>query len=153
MIPPTLEKGSPNNRDQLDPQNPQTIYETETRPYPEKFPDGLWTLNGLLSLPSLLPSLPFLKPGIKGVDTVAKVEIRFDSDRPWDSEIVIDGEKVRYAYNVHVELAVDHVDFVLLKYIADQAGRIVCDEQGPRKETIHLTGPRPVPLEKVVTEK
>jgi len=72
---------------------------------------------------------------------MAKVEIRFDSERPWNSEITIDGEKVTSAYNLHLQLSVTHVDFVLQKYMTDEEERLICDENGAKKETIHLSGP------------
>jgi len=72
---------------------------------------------------------------------MAKVEIRFDSDRPHDSEVRIDGKKVSSAYNLHLHLSATDVDFVLQKYVTDEDGRLICDENEAKKETIHLSGP------------
>jgi len=67
---------------------------------------------------------------------VAKVEIRFDTERPMDSEIWIDGEKVKAAYNVRLDLDVNYVNFAVLKYMTDENGHLITDEHGAKSEMI-----------------
>lgn len=82
---------------------------------------------------------------------MAKVEIRFDSERPYTAEVEINGEKVSTAFNLHLHISPTDVDFVLQKYATDETG-IIMGEDGPEVETVHLKGPSPTVMRRVFSE-
>lgn len=82
---------------------------------------------------------------------MAKVEIRFDSERPYTAEVEINGEKVSTAFNLHLHISPTDVDFVLQKYATDETG-IIMGEDGPEVETVHLKGPSPTVIRRVFSE-
>lgn len=41
----------------------------------------------------------------EGGEKIAKVEIRFDSERPYTAEVEINGEKVSTAFNLHLHIS------------------------------------------------
>ena len=83
---------------------------------------------------------------------MAKVEIRFDSERPYSAEVEIDGKVVSRAYNLHLHISPTEMDFVLQKYATDENGEIIMDKNGPKEETIHLKGPSPRVIRRVCSE-
>ena len=83
---------------------------------------------------------------------MAKVEIRFDSERPYTAEVEINGEKVSTAFNLYLHISPTDVDFVLQKYATDETGKKLMGEDEPEVETVHLKGPSPTVMRRVFSE-